>query len=381
MKLDWKTCFRAGITLFLLYCGVQLLPWVREHLVLVVGACSPIILGGIIAYFVNILMSFYERTFFYKTTNKVLVRFQRPVCMTAAFCTLLLAIYLLIKMIVPQLIDCAGLLFQEVPNAINELIVMIEENQDLAEYLPEIPELQNLNTQISKIIQTLIYGIEDVVVFVTDTLTSVFSMAVNLLLGLIVSIYLLSGKERLKNQGLRILNAYVPEKWMEKVLHVLAVFHDCFHRYIVGQCIEALILGALCTIGMKILGFPYEAMIGTLIGFTALVPVAGAYIGGAIGAFMILTVSPVESVLFIVFLVILQQIEGNVIYPKVVGSSIGLPGLWVLVAITIGGNLMGILGMFLSVPIMAAAYRLLKEQVEYQEAKKEKQKKKEREYE
>ena len=144
---------------------------------------------------------------------------------------------------------------------------------------------------------------------------------------------------------------------------ILGIFDDCFRKYLVGQCTEAVILGALCALGMMIFKFPYAVMIGTLIGFTALIPVAGAYIGAAVGAIMILTVSPVQSLLFLVFIVVLQQIEGNLIYPKVVGSSLGLPALWVLAAVTIGGGVMGIPGMLLGVPISAALYRLIKQDV------------------
>ena len=146
----------------------------------------------------------------------------------------------------------------------------------------------------------------------------------------------------------------------------LPSWDDCFHRYIVGQCTEAVILGVLCTVGMLIFRFPYAPMIGALIGFTALIPVAGAYIGAAVGAIMILTVSPLKALLFLVFIVVLQQLEGNLIYPKVVGKSIGLPAIWVLAAITVGGSLMGIAGMLISVPITAALYRLLKEDMRRQ---------------
>ena len=139
--------------------------------------------------------------------------------------------------------------------------------------------------------------------------------------------------------------------------------NDCFHGYIVGQCIEAVILGTLCAIGMAILRLPYATMIGALVAFTALIPVAGAYIGAAVGAFMILTVDPWKAVIFLIFLVILQQFEGNVIYPRVVGSSLGLPGIWVLAAVTVGGGIMGITGMLLGVPMAAALYRILREDV------------------
>ena len=156
---------------------------------------------------------------------------------------------------------------------------------------------------------------------------------------------------------------YIKQSWYEKIVYVLATLNDCFRKYIVGQCTEAVILGGLCAVGMMILGLPYATMIGALVAFTALVPVAGAFIGGGIGAFMILMVNPIQALIFVVFLVVLQQLEGNIIYPKVVGSSMGLPAIWVLAAVTVGGGVAGILGMLLGVPVAAAAYRILRNDV------------------
>ena len=153
---------------------------------------------------------------------------------------------------------------------------------------------------------------------------------------------------------------YLPKKVTEKFYYVAGVVNQSFHSFIVGQCTEAVILGLLCMGGMLQLMLPYAAMIGCLVGFTALIPVAGAYIGAVVGAFMIFTVSPVKAVIFIAFLVALQQLEGNLVYPRVVGSSIGLPGVWVLAAVTVGGGVMGVGGMLLGVPLAAAAYQLLK---------------------
>lgn len=153
--------------------------------------------------------------------------------------------------------------------------------------------------------------------------------------------------------------------------YVLSVLNDSFHKYIVGQCTEAVILGVLCTIGMLILGLPYATMIGALIALTALIPVAGAYIGAGVGAFMVLTVSPIQAVIFLVYIVILQQLEGNLIYPRVVGSSMGLPAIWVLVAVTIGGGVMGIPGMLLGVPLAATFYRLIRDDVKKSDSVKE----------
>lgn len=159
------------------------------------------------------------------------------------------------------------------------------------------------------------------------------------------------------------MKRYMSTSLCANVHHVLSVLNECFHKYIVGQCTEALLLGGLCTLGMLILQLPYATMTGAVIAFTALIPVAGAYIGAGVGAFMILTVSPVKAIIFLIFIVILQQLEGNLIYPRVVGSSMGLPGIWVLAAVTVGGGVMGIPGMLLCVPLASAFYKLLREDV------------------
>lgn len=156
------------------------------------------------------------------------------------------------------------------------------------------------------------------------------------------------------------MKVYLPQGLSEKLVLFARTMDHTFHSFIVGQCTEAVILGLLCTVGMLLLGLPYAPMIGALIGVTALIPVAGAYIGGGVGAFLILTVSPTKAMVFLIYLVILQQVEGNLIYPRVVGSSIGLPGMWVLAAVTIGGGLAGIPGVLLGVPLAAGCYQLLK---------------------
>ena len=174
--------------------------------------------------------------------------------------------------------------------------------------------------------------------------------------------YVLLDKEKLGRQTKCLIRTYVPRA-SERIFYVTRVVDESFHSFIVGQCIEAVILGILCIIGMLIFQFPYAVMIGVFIGFTALIPIAGAYIGAAVGAIMILTVSPLQAVQFLIFIVVLQQLEGNLIYPKVVGESIGLPGIWVLTAITVGGGVLGIGGMLIAVPLFATGYRLLKEDV------------------
>ena len=204
-------------------------------------------------------------------------------------------------------------------------------------------------------------GIGGAVTAVVSAVSSVFSVVVTTLLSLIFSAYLLASRDRLSRQLHRLGRAYLKPAWRARLRYVLGVVNNCFHSYIVGQCIEAVILGVLCALGMLLFRFPYAGMIGALVGFTALIPVAGSYIGAFVGALMILTHSPLQALLFLVFLVVLQQLEGNLIYPRVVGSSVGLPGLWVLAAITVGGSLMGVLGILLSVPVAASLYRLLRD--------------------
>ena len=211
-------------------------------------------------------------------------------------------------------------------------------------------------------------GVGNVMNAVIGAVSSVFSALVTGLLALIFSIYLLLGRDTLQRQSKRLMQHYLPEKIYKRTLYVLGVLNNAFRRYISGQCIEAVILGTLCAVGMLLQRLPYAAMIGALVAFTALIPVAGAYIGAGVGAFMIAMVSPMQALIFLVFLVILQQLEGNLIYPKVVGSSLGLPGIWVLAAVVIGGGVLGVLGMLLGVPVAAAAYTLIKNDVAKKDA-------------
>ena len=198
---------------------------------------------------------------------------------------------------------------------------------------------------------------------VVGTVSTVFSGVITTLITLIFSVYLLAQKDNLLLQINKISNRYIKSEIKRKLTHVLSIMNDCFRNYIKGQCTEAVILGILCTLGMIILRLPYATMVGPLIALTALIPIAGAYIGAFVGAFMIMTESPTKAIIFLVFLIILQQFEGNIIYPKVVGSSIKLPAIWVLAAVTVGGGLFGIIGMLIGVPLAATAYRLIKEDV------------------
>lgn len=323
----------------------------------------PLIIGCIIAYLVNILMGSYERIYFPRTKNRALVKSRRPVCMLMAFLTLCAIVTLVILLIVPQLGSCIQIIIAGVPEVMKTVLAFVDERDLLSEEIITNLESIDWKSWIGQIVQVVTTGLGNVVDIMLSAVTSVLSWVVTAFISLIFSIYLLSGKEKIGSQCWAVMERYLPEKTTDKIRYVLAVFNDCFHRYIVGQCTEAVILGILCVIGMAILRLPYALMIGTLIAFTALVPIAGAYIGAGVGAFMILTVDPLKAVVFLIFIVVLQQLEGNLIYPKVVGLSMGLPGIWVLAAVTVGGGIMGIGGMLLGVPVAAGIYRLLREDV------------------
>ncbi|MBQ7755957.1 MAG: AI-2E family transporter, partial [Oscillospiraceae bacterium] len=194
-------------------------------------------------------------------------------------------------------------------------------------------------------------------------ITSFFGGIVNFVLGLIFAVYILSNKEGLKFTFKKILKAWFPDNQTNKLFHICDVANNIFAKFVVGQFTEAIILGTLCMLGMLIFRFPYAGMVGALVGITALIPVVGGFIGAGVGAFMIMMEDPIKAVLFVIYIIILQQIEGNLIYPKVVGSSVGLPAMWVLAAVTIGGGLAGVVGMLVGVPIASTIYYLLRENV------------------
>ncbi|MBE6541611.1 MAG: AI-2E family transporter [Ruminococcaceae bacterium] len=363
MKVEWKSLLRIGVGIFLLYLGIHYWPSLSGLLGTIFSAAIPLIIGCAIAYFINILMSWFEKHYFPHSDKKIVKNSRRIVCMIAAIITMIAIIALVIALILPQLTDCVMLLINEIPSAIDKTITYIDELGVLPENIMDSLDKIDWKSRIGQIINVLTTGVGSVVDVAFKTVTSIFSGTVTALVAIIFSVYILVGKEKIGSQLKRLMGRYIKPTVSVKISHVLSVINDCFHKFIVGQCTEAVILGVLCTIGMLIFRFPYATMIGALIAFTALIPIAGAYIGAGVGAFMILTVSPIKALLFLVYIVILQQLEGNIIYPKVVGSSIGLPGIWVLAAVTIGGGVMGVVGMLLGVPLAAAAYRLLREDV------------------
>ena len=365
MTVSWKNCFRVGLSVFLLFLCIYYWSAVSGFLGKLMNALWPLILGLIIAYALNILMSFYERHYFTKKADsKFVSKSRRPVCLMGAILTLFAIVALVIRLVVPELVSCVKFLVSEVPPAIEKLLASRWVNETIPQNILDSLSTIDWEGYIAKLAKTIGSGLGSAAGAVINAVTSVVSSVVTFAIGLIFSIYLMYVRDTLQGQAKRFMSLYIPSRWVDKLMHWLSILNDSFHHFIVGQCTEAVILGVLCVLGMLIFRFPYAMMIGTLVGFTALIPIAGAYIGAIVGAVMILTVSPLKSLLFLLFIIVLQQIEGNLIYPKVIGKSIGLPSLWVLAAITVGGSLMGVMGMLVGVPIVAALYRLLKEDMD-----------------
>lgn len=369
MTLQWKTCFRVAITFLIVYLLINYSNVFFNIIGVAIGAAAPLLLGCVIAYIANILMNFWERILFPKAKKKFLNAIRRPIAIILTFCSILLVTFLLVNMILPELIECIQVLIDTSIRAFQNAVIWLEQNVS-ADIIPKesfafIENGQiNFTETIQKAASVLMTGVGGAMTSIVGIFSSAFSAIVTIIVSLIFSIYLLVSKENLGEQTNRFMDAYFSKKLKEKVTYVAETLDNSFHNFIVGQCIEAVILGALCTIGMMILRLPYATMIGCLVGFTALIPVVGAFIGAAVGAFMIFTISPIQALVFVIFLLILQQLEGNIIYPRVVGASVGLPGLWVLVAVTIGGGILGIGGMLLAVPLFAAAYKLLQNDIE-----------------
>ncbi len=365
------------LTLFALYLLTYYWSGVSSFALALAASAASLILGAVIAYVVNIPMSCYERFLGALLDKPAMHRPVRALSMLLAIASVLAIAFFVVQLVVPELYRCVLVLIQEIPSYIKPAWDYLNQNFDIEALLQSagagvMPDIlgEDVNWQelASRIVTFLITGLGGVTSALLAFINASFSVIVSLILGIIFSVYLLMGKERIGSQITRVMDAYLSKRVTGRVFHILDVLNDSFHRFIVGQCTEAIILGVLCTLGMSLLKFPYAAMTGALIGFTALIPIAGAYIGAGVGAFMIFTEDPIKALLFLVFIVLLQQFEGNVIYPKVVGASIGLPGIWVLTAVTIGGGLAGIPGMLIAVPLFAALYRLLGDSVRRREA-------------
>lgn len=342
-----------------------------------VGFMSPIILGFVVAFVINVILIRLEKIYFPHTNNRFLKKSRRPVCIALALLIILAVIAFVIAMVIPELINAFSILAKEIPASYDSIL------DKISVFISKVPALENWLVTTMEIdlehprdiewtkfftkVVELIIGSKDgqlnsIMDSTVNIVSGIGSGIVSFCIALVFGIYVLAYKEKLSYQVHKLIRSYLKPKAVNIIYYICHVASETFSNFIVGQCTEAVILGTLCIIGMSIFRFPYAVMIGTLVGATALIPIIGAYVGAIVGAIMVMTQGgPIQALLFIVFIIVLQQIEGNLIYPKVVGSSVGLPGIWVLAAVTIGGSMNGVFGMLLSVPLAATLYRLLKE--------------------
>jgi predicted PurR-regulated permease PerM len=324
----------------------------------------PFIIGVMIAFVLNVLLNVVENKLFKKLNEKngkVWKKIKRPTSLITTFIIIIALIAFILGLLIPQLQNTATIFTENFDSYKKESIKILDKigiddkdikvlNKNIEKIKGEVTSYVGDNKQ--EIVQTT-FGVASSVV---GTITS-------LVLGIVFAIYILLKKEDLARQSRKVLKAYLPEKKEKRIREIANLSNKTFGNFISGQCLEALIIGVLCFIGMFILQIPYASTISVLVGFTALIPVFGAFIGTVIGAFLILMVDPTKAIIFIIFILILQQLEGNLIYPKVVGKSVGLPGIWVMVAVTVGASIAGVLGMLLSVPICSVLYSILKTDV------------------
>lgn len=325
-------------------------------------ASIPFMIGAGIAYIVNIVMSAYESLYDRFLTHPILQKIKRSITMILAYLTFIFVIFWLFSIVLPDLIVSINSLLRIDTSGFSHFIKEISDNSVIKESLNYFGSLSDITTTLSDYSRQFLNQVLSVLTGVLTSVSSIASTVLNIFVSLVFSIYILASKEELGRQFNVLMDTYI-SKYADGIRYVFGILHLRFHGFFVGQTIEAVILGTLTTLGMFLLDFPYAATIGILVAFFSLIPIVGAYIGATIGFILIATHSVSQAFFFLIYLVILQQFEGNVIYPRVVGGSIGLPGMWVLMAITIGGALWGVLGMIVAVPIAASLYQMIKDNV------------------
>lgn len=330
----------------------------------IIAIFMPFIIGAMMAFVLNVLLNVVENKLFKKLNKKntkTWKKLKRPVSLVTTFIIIIAIIALILGLIIPQLKNTVELFTENFDSYKTQSVELLEkvgiEKKTINKLNNNIENIQEEATKYisknsDKIMQTTV-----------GVATTVAGTVATIVLGIVFAIYILLKKEDLTRQFKKLARAYLPEKRQRTLKEISTLSNKTFGNFVSGQCIEALIIGLLCFIGMLILQIPYAPTIAVLVGFTALIPVFGAFIGTAIGAFLILMVDPTKALVFVIFIIILQQLEGNLIYPKVVGNSVGLPGIWVMVAVTVGASIGGILGMLLSVPVCSILYSILRTDV------------------
>lgn len=366
MSIDKKTLRN----IFLGIAGCIFLYWVlheTDRLVdgynTIKAMVAPFVVGAVLAFILNVPMRAIEGLL--SRIKKPEIR--RPVAVILTLLGLLLVLTLVFSLLIPQVVDTAETFAAKLPGffARVETTIMnfLANNPDMLEWINENTSFASLDisTIIEKAVGVVGDSISGIITGTVSTIGSITGFAVNAVVSIVFAIYCLFAKETLARQGRRILYAFLPEAWCDVVVRVLRLTNSTFSNFLSGQCLEVCILGTMFAVSMAIFGMPYIPLVSVLVAVTAFIPIVGAFTGCILGALFILVDNPVQAVWFVAMFLILQQIENNLIYPRVVGTSIGLPGMWVLFAVSIGGEVMGVAGMFLMIPVVAVLYVLLRE--------------------
>ena len=347
----------------LIFLGIRYISSIALAIEWIYGLVKPLLIGTMLAMVLNVPLGFIEKHLFRKNPTSKKEKARRPVAILLSL-ILVIGIFVGIAvLVIPELTGAVSIVLSSVNNGLDQMAAL-ESPEDFATlpfptYLEKVDiDWMILKQQLENWIQQLSSTI------LGSTASALGSLATSLIDGVVAfvfCIYVLANKETLGRQFGRLAKVWLPDRLTDTVSHIFTVCAEVFQQFIVGQTTEAVILGTLCGVGMAILRIPYAPMVGALVGVTAMIPYVGAFLATVIGAFMILTVDPFKALVFVIYLLALQQVEGNLIYPRVVGAKINLPAIWVLAAITVGGNLAGPIGMLLGVPAASAAYALIRE--------------------
>ena len=365
-KKQMKSIMLLILFTVMLYVGLQNIDVVLGVLGTMIGLVFPFILGGGIAFVLNVPMSFLERNIFGRgrlKDSRRAAKAARPVSLILALLLVILIIMIAGFVILPELGNTVMGLGKGIETGIRNLQIWIDStfqnNSAIVEWANSLEiEPQKMVDSIMGVLQN---GVNNILSSAVTVTVGIANTAMNASIAFVFACYILIQKEKLMIQAKKALFALLPEKTVEYLLHVCTLANNTFSRFVTGQCIEAVILGTMFFVAMTVFQFPYAMLVGVLIAFTALIPIFGAFIGCVISALLILLVSPMKALLFLILFLVLQQIEGNLIYPHVVGGSVGLPSVWVLVAVTVGGSLMGVAGMLIFIPLVSVIYALFRE--------------------
>ena len=371
MQLDKQTIRKLrGLILFTLVILVGLL---RFDVVL--GAARfllhilfPFLLGGAIAFVLSVPMGRIEKRCFSSVNpNSKLGKATAPLSLVLTLIFVLALLGLVVVVVLPELGSTIATLGKTLPEKVPLLLKKVEllfaNNPELIQYIEEIEDSLNWEEIINQLVDFFRFGANTMLDSTISVAKGIVSGVGTFFIAFVFACYILLQRETLGRQARKLLFAYLKKERAEEILRICSLTHRTFTNFLTGQCLEAVILGVMFFIAMTILRFPFAVLVGVLIAFTALIPIFGAFVGCAVGTFLLLTVNPPQALAFIALFLVLQQIEGNLIYPKVVGGSIGLPAIWVLAAVSLGGSLFGVVGMLVFIPIVSVLYALLKENV------------------